>query len=109
MRTHLLKLSFDSFLIPHFSLSLSLNRTNSNQMYLKFVSDGSVQKVGFSAVFMQEVDECLYTNHGCEHECFNTLGSYQCGCYAGYELQADGKSCEGKYQNIESKKPIIQE
>ncbi|XP_061399861.1 dorsal-ventral patterning protein tolloid [Musca vetustissima] len=69
-------------------------KTNSNQMYVKFVSDGSVQKVGFSAVFMQEVDECQFGNHGCEHECINTLGSYQCGCFAGYELQADGKSCE---------------
>ncbi|XP_037956128.1 dorsal-ventral patterning protein tolloid [Teleopsis dalmanni] len=69
-------------------------KTNSNQMYVKFVSDGSVQKVGFSALFMQEVDECKFTYHGCEHECINTLGSYQCGCFAGYELQADGKSCE---------------
>ncbi|XP_013102687.2 dorsal-ventral patterning protein tolloid [Stomoxys calcitrans] len=69
-------------------------KTNGNQMYLKFVSDGSVQKVGFSAIFMEEVDECKFANHGCEHECINTLGSYQCGCYAGYELQADGRSCE---------------
>lgn len=64
-------------------------------MYLKFVSDGSVQKVGFSAVFMQEVDECKFANHGCEHECINTLGSYQCGCFAGYELQPNGRTCEG--------------
>ena len=67
-------------------------------MYLKFVSDGSVQKVGFSAVFMQEVDECKFANHGCEHECINTLGSYQCGCFAGYELQANGRTCEGIYE-----------
>ncbi|XP_037806363.1 dorsal-ventral patterning protein tolloid [Lucilia sericata] len=69
-------------------------KTNSNQMYLKFVSDGSVQKVGFSAVFMKEVDECKFANHGCEHECINTLGSYQCGCFAGYELQPNGRTCE---------------
>ncbi|XP_036324703.1 dorsal-ventral patterning protein tolloid [Rhagoletis pomonella] len=69
-------------------------KTNLNQMYVKFVSDGSVQKVGFSAVFLQEYDECKFSNHGCQHECINTLGSYQCACFAGYELQADGRSCE---------------
>ncbi|XP_018804642.1 PREDICTED: dorsal-ventral patterning protein tolloid isoform X1 [Bactrocera latifrons] len=69
-------------------------KSNSNHMYIKFVSDGSVQKVGFSAVFLQELDECKFTNHGCQHECINTLGSYQCACFAGYELQADGRTCE---------------
>ncbi|XP_055850904.1 dorsal-ventral patterning protein tolloid [Episyrphus balteatus] len=69
-------------------------KTNSNQMYVKFVSDSTVQKAGFSALFMQEVDECKFSDHGCQHECINTLGSYECGCFAGYELQSDGKSCE---------------
>ncbi|XP_020713717.1 dorsal-ventral patterning protein tolloid isoform X2 [Ceratitis capitata] len=69
-------------------------KTNSNQMYVKFVSDGTVQKVGFSALFLQEFDECKFANHGCQHECTNTLGSYKCACFAGYELQADGRSCE---------------
>ena len=58
---------------------------------------GSVQKVGFSAVFLQELDECKFTNHGCQHECINTLGSYQCACFAGYELQVDGRTCEGLF------------
>lgn len=69
-------------------------KSNSNQMYVKFVSDSTVQKAGFSALLMQEVDECEFSDHGCEHECINTIGSYECGCFAGYELQSDGKSCE---------------
>ncbi|KAM8704028.1 hypothetical protein ACLKA7_008618 [Drosophila subpalustris] len=69
-------------------------KTHGNQMYIKFVSDGSVQKLGFSAALMLDVDECRFMQHGCQHICINTLGSYQCGCHAGYELQADGKSCE---------------
>ncbi|KAH8307680.1 hypothetical protein KR044_008973, partial [Drosophila immigrans] len=69
-------------------------KTHSNQMYIKFVSDGSVQKLGFSAALMLDVDECKFMQHGCQHTCINTLGSYQCGCNAGYELQPNGKTCE---------------
>ncbi|KAH8271408.1 hypothetical protein KR018_009102, partial [Drosophila ironensis] len=69
-------------------------KTRTNQMYIKFVSDGSVQRLGFSAALMLDVDECKFTDHGCQHVCINTLGSYQCGCHAGYELQANGKTCE---------------
>lgn len=33
-------------------------RSSTNKLFVKFVSDGSVQKAGFSASFMKEVDEC---------------------------------------------------
>ncbi|XP_055621202.1 tolloid-like protein 1 [Toxorhynchites rutilus septentrionalis] len=69
-------------------------RSTTNKMFVKFVSDGSVQKAGFSATFMKEVDECERMDHGCEHECINTLGGYECACYTGYELHSDKKSCE---------------
>ncbi|XP_055381184.1 dorsal-ventral patterning protein tolloid isoform X2 [Condylostylus longicornis] len=68
-------------------------KTNSNEMYVKFISDSTVQKVGFSGIFMKEVDECKLRKHDCQHECVNTLGSYECICKAGYELELDGKSC----------------
>ena len=89
-------------------------RSSSNKMLIKFVSDSSVQKRGFSATFIKEFDECsippqtqaglingainnglISTNHhGCEHECINTLGGYRCECRIGYELHSDGKKCE---------------
>jgi len=62
-------------------------------MYVKFVSDTSVQKAGFSAVFMKEVDECETQNHGCEHECINTLGGYECSCRIGFELHSRRICC----------------
>lgn len=62
------------------------------------MSDTSVQKAGFSAVFMKEVDECETQNHGCEHECINTLGGYECSCHIGYELHSDKKHCEGEFK-----------
>jgi len=44
---------------------------------------------------MKEVDECETQNHGCEHECINTLGGYECSCRIGFELHSDKKHCEG--------------
>ncbi|KAK9878934.1 hypothetical protein WA026_003756 [Henosepilachna vigintioctopunctata] len=68
--------------------------STSNKLLVKFVSDGSVQKGGFSAVIMKENDECSRNDHGCEQECINTLGGYECNCKIGYELHSDGKNCE---------------
>ncbi|KAL2720343.1 bone morphogenetic protein 1 [Vespula squamosa] len=69
-------------------------KSTGNKLLVKFVSDGSVQKAGFSATFMKEFDECELTNHGCEHDCINTLGGFECSCKIGYELHSDGKHCE---------------
>ncbi|XP_008211528.1 bone morphogenetic protein 1 [Nasonia vitripennis] len=69
-------------------------RSTGNKLLLKFVSDSSVQKAGFSATFMKEFDECALTDHGCEHDCINTLGGFECSCKIGYELHSDGKHCE---------------
>lgn len=69
-------------------------RSTGNKMFVKFVSDSSVQKAGFSATFIKELDECELQDHGCEHECINTLGGYQCSCFIGYELHSDKKTCE---------------
>ena len=38
-------------------------------------------------------DECLTSP--CDHDCTNTEGSFLCTCRSGYELQEDGKTCEG--------------
>ncbi|XP_046557391.1 LOW QUALITY PROTEIN: bone morphogenetic protein 1-like [Haliotis rubra] len=69
-------------------------KSTSNKLYVKFVSDGSVQKAGFAASFVKEYDECATDVHGCDHICVNTLGSFKCKCRIGYELHSDGKRCE---------------
>ncbi|XP_056258852.1 bone morphogenetic protein 1-like isoform X4 [Seriola aureovittata] len=70
-------------------------KSSSNQLWLKFVSDGSVNKAGFAANFFKEMDECSKPDNGhCEQRCLNTLGSYRCACDPGYELAADRRSCE---------------
>uniref|UniRef100_A0A4X2JUW3 Metalloendopeptidase n=1 Tax=Vombatus ursinus TaxID=29139 RepID=A0A4X2JUW3_VOMUR len=70
-------------------------KSSSNKMWMKFVSDGSINKAGFAANFFKEVDECSWPDrNGCEQRCVNTLGSYKCACDPGYELTADKKTCE---------------
>uniref|UniRef100_A0A0X3NJV3 Metalloendopeptidase n=1 Tax=Schistocephalus solidus TaxID=70667 RepID=A0A0X3NJV3_SCHSO len=69
-------------------------KSTNNMMYVRFVSDSSVEKQGFTAKFQKEFDECKTTKHGCQHICVNTLGGYRCQCEIGYELHPDGKRCE---------------
>uniref|UniRef100_A0ABM5GDB4 Hemicentin-1 n=1 Tax=Pogona vitticeps TaxID=103695 RepID=A0ABM5GDB4_9SAUR len=40
-----------------------------------------------------DIDECE-NGDVCQHECRNTLGSYQCFCPAGYRVMANGKTCQ---------------
>lgn len=75
-------------------------RSTTNKMFVKFVSDGSVQKAGFSATFIKELDECEQQDNGCEHECINTLGGYECSCNIGYELHSDKKTCESNFCDL---------
>ncbi|MEE6514872.1 hypothetical protein FKM82_023266 [Ascaphus truei] len=70
-------------------------KSSSNQLWIKFVSDGSINKAGFSLNYFKEVDECSRPNNGgCEQRCVNTLGSYKCACDPGYELGPDKRTCE---------------
>ncbi|XP_038553139.1 matrilin-4 isoform X4 [Micropterus salmoides] len=39
------------------------------------------------------VDLCLESEHGCEHICESSPGSYHCLCLPGYTLNIDGKTC----------------
>uniref|UniRef100_A0A5F8H493 Metalloendopeptidase n=1 Tax=Monodelphis domestica TaxID=13616 RepID=A0A5F8H493_MONDO len=87
----------DSVLIGHFCGYEKPDdiKSSSNKMWMKFVSDGSINKAGFAANFFKEVDECSWPDrNGCEQRCVNTLGSYKCACDPGFELTADKKTCE---------------
>lgn len=70
--------------------------STSNQMYIRFVSDGTSEGRGFSAAFFREIDECALKEHGCEQNCINTLDGYSCACRFGYRLRDDMKTCEVK-------------
>lgn len=49
-----------------------------------------------SAFLATDVDECANANGGCEGSCCNTVGGFYCRCPPGYQLQGDGKTCQGR-------------
>nr|VZI24470.1 unnamed protein product [Spirometra erinaceieuropaei] len=84
-------------------------RSTDNTMYVKFVSDDSVQGGGFSAWFQKERIQCNTAKHGCQHTCLDTPDGYKCECKDGYELQVDGKTCKVTCGgNISSANGILQ-
>lgn len=46
-------------------------------------------------ILCTDVDECQLRKP-CQHECRNTVGSFQCLCPAGYQLLPNGRNCKGK-------------
>ena len=44
------------------------------------------------------MDLCLESDHGCEHICESSPGSFHCLCLPGYTLNDDGKTCAGEYK-----------
>ncbi|XP_064459101.1 bone morphogenetic protein 1-like [Ornithodoros turicata] len=74
--------------IPNDSIS------SSNKMLVKFVTDGSVNKHGFSARFSKAHDELLTGGHGCGYECKGALGRYRSNCSAAYMSHTDGNKYE---------------
>ena len=45
--------------------------------------------------YLTDINECDTDNGGCEHNCTNTPGSYQCQCWEGYEMNNNEKNCTG--------------
>lgn len=67
--------------------------TTTNQMFIRFKSDDSGKHGGFSASYVQQMDECQLKQHDCQHNCINTWEGYRCSCRFGFQLNADQKSC----------------
>ena len=49
----------------------------------------------------KDVDECadITLASTCSQNCVNTYGSFECQCNSGFELDADGHTCNGKKFN----------
>ena len=49
------------------------------------------------SLYFPDVDECQNSSSNiCEQLCVNFPASFFCDCRDGYELNADGRSCDGK-------------
>ena len=47
-----------------------------------------------SSTTCEDIDECSAGDHGCEHTCVNTPGSYYCECDDGYSLRDNKRTCK---------------
>ena len=43
-----------------------------------------------------DTNECGNNDGGCNQTCGNTVGSYNCECNEGYNLNSDEHGCDGK-------------
>ena len=43
-----------------------------------------------------DINECTLGISGCNQNCINTIGSYVCSCYLGYQIISDNRTCMGK-------------
>ncbi|XP_077996694.1 uncharacterized protein LOC144450002, partial [Glandiceps talaboti] len=49
---------------------------------------------GFEGILCErDIPECLFGIDDCTQICYNTFGSYVCGCSSGHYLATDGKTC----------------
>jgi len=49
------------------------------------------------SIHIVDINECLTDSGGCTQKCNNTVGSYHCSCWNGYELANDSHTCNGKH------------
>ena len=40
------------------------------------------------------MNECAQANGGCDHNCFNFEGGFECSCNVGFDLVSNGRTCE---------------
>ncbi|VDN19242.1 unnamed protein product, partial [Gongylonema pulchrum] len=79
--------------------------STTSRIKVVFVSDNTIEKSGFSAYFITDLDECSNNNAGCQQHCTNTIGSYRCECENGYVLADDGHNCKEGGCNLQLNDP----
>ena len=42
-----------------------------------------------------DIDECFEKKDGCEMQCINNAGSFECLCSPGYQLESNKRNCTG--------------
>ena len=65
--------------------------------YGSFIRYSGVIDIGPMRIFIADINECSTNNGGCQHNCVNTRGSYECRCRSGFQLSSNRRSCIGKY------------
>ena len=54
--------------------------------------------VVFMTCSILDINECFEGLSSCNQLCINTIGNYDCDCYAGFNLKSDNRTCLGIYE-----------
>ena len=49
----------------------------------------------FTSQRIIDINECASNENDCEQQCFNSIGSYKCGCDEGCEFNETANTCQG--------------
>ena len=52
------------------------------------------------ASYCADLNECSQDNGGCQPECINSIGSYECRCKPGFKLHHNLKDCVGTITHL---------
>ncbi len=55
----------------------------------------TITRLNYSTVNFEHTDVNECSRNPCYQLCVNTMGSFECDCMSGFELQPDGKTCQG--------------
>lgn len=72
-------------------LSVFLEHCTKGNIYLLRLS------VTLFSCYFADINECMDDPGICQHNCTNTVGSYECTCPPGYRVSKDKSACEGMY------------
>ena len=54
----------------------------------------------YCALSSIDINECDTNNGGCEQDCINTIGSYQCQCSEGFQFTSNRRNCTGNLKTL---------
>ena len=87
------------------TLDTKSHQTTEHVWVRHIISDTTVFTICTILYFMQlyastcchtDIDECALGTNGCNQYCINTIGSYLCTCYIGYQISLNHRICVGK-------------
>ncbi|PIO69603.1 EGF-like domain protein [Teladorsagia circumcincta] len=74
----------------HFGMVL---KTSANAHPVSLDQNANTNLLTLNRVFI-DINECIADNGGCHHDCVNTIGTFYCRCWSGFELEENGKHCK---------------
>ena len=77
-----------------YTLNSNKKKCNGKNVIITVLMYTKISKI--LILLFEDINECVKNTDGCNQNCINTAGSYQCSCNSGYELGLDSQTCVGE-------------